>query len=413
MIVKRAGKQILLLLVGLALGLTLTEGVLRATGWVKLEAPKAEPTPLFGWRHIPNSAWWFDVSGGRVPIRINSKGLRDREFDYEKPPRVFRILVLGDSMIEGSQVAAEKTFPKQLERQLNEGNPITTFEVINTGMGGYGTDNEVLFYQYEGAKYQPDLVLLAFSMANDVYDNSHRVLPVGTPGKPPKPYFVLTGEKLQLQNFPCRCSSNELPHGFGRLKVFLRRHSALYGLTSRTLSEQFPRVASTLADLGISRGLVRQRSWMEVDGIPLPFYNFSPDFPSAWEEAWQVTRSLLALAKELVEKDKGQLVVIGIPMREQVHPEVWNEALRVYPGLTGGKWDLDKPEKTLAAALASANIPYVSLLSKFRHHARSSSQLLFYDTPQEAHLNATGQALTARIVREALHEWGLIPTKTR
>ncbi|MEN8162386.1 MAG: hypothetical protein ABFS41_20105, partial [Myxococcota bacterium] len=41
-----------------------------------------------------------------VPIVVSSRGMRDREFDLEKPPGVFRIIALGDSWTAGLGVHA-------------------------------------------------------------------------------------------------------------------------------------------------------------------------------------------------------------------------------------------------------------------------------------------------------------------
>src|SRR5574337_1459165 len=62
-----------------------------------------EPFAAYGWRHPPGrSGPWYDDHGEfKTTVRINSKGLRDVEHPYEKPPGVFRILVLGDSYMEG------------------------------------------------------------------------------------------------------------------------------------------------------------------------------------------------------------------------------------------------------------------------------------------------------------------------
>ena len=45
-------------------------------------------------------------------VKINHKGLRDREYEYKKEEGAFRILVLGDSFAAGLQVPPEETFAK-------------------------------------------------------------------------------------------------------------------------------------------------------------------------------------------------------------------------------------------------------------------------------------------------------------
>jgi hypothetical protein len=48
----------------------------------------------------------------------NSHGHRDVEVTLEKPPGVFRILVLGDSLTVGANVRQEEAYPKVLEKHL-------------------------------------------------------------------------------------------------------------------------------------------------------------------------------------------------------------------------------------------------------------------------------------------------------
>lgn len=112
--------------------------------------------------HIPNSS---SVLMG-VPVQINSKGLRDREYAYEKPAGTYRILVIGDSFAFGWGVTFEKTFPKRLEAMLRSRNHQTreyaAIEVINAGIGNYNTAQELAWLRQEGVKYGPDEVLLAY-----------------------------------------------------------------------------------------------------------------------------------------------------------------------------------------------------------------------------------------------------------
>ena len=119
-----------------------------------------------GWRNIPN---WSGVTGGKELV-INSKGLRDREYEYEKPVGVKRILVLGDSYTWGYGVRNDEIYTEFLERRLAaEGKE---WQVINSGVSGYGTDQEYLWFKSEGIKYQPDLVVVAFFVLNDPQNNT-------------------------------------------------------------------------------------------------------------------------------------------------------------------------------------------------------------------------------------------------
>ena len=119
-----------------------------------------------GWRNPPNYI-------GRTydkPLRINSQGLRDREYDFEKPDGTTRILVLGDSYTWGFDVANDDIYTEVLERTFGEEGK--RVEVINAGANGWGTDQEYLFFRDEGVRYEPDIVVLAFYVLNDFNENT-------------------------------------------------------------------------------------------------------------------------------------------------------------------------------------------------------------------------------------------------
>ncbi|MDG1893746.1 MAG: GDSL-type esterase/lipase family protein [Fuerstiella sp.] len=119
---------------------------------------------LLGWKNIPD---WKATTHNRE-LTINSKGLRDREYEYDKPDGVRRILVLGDSYVWGYGVADHEVFTEVLETRLAG----DQWQVINSGVSGWGTDQELLFLTDEGFKYSPDVVILAFFFFNDLQNNS-------------------------------------------------------------------------------------------------------------------------------------------------------------------------------------------------------------------------------------------------
>lgn len=95
---------------------------------------------------------------------INSLGLRDREYSYDKPADTYRILVIGDSVTFGFGVRLEETYSKRLEKMLNDkyGAQGRRYEVISAGVGNYNTTQELAFLKLEGYKYKPDFVLLHY-----------------------------------------------------------------------------------------------------------------------------------------------------------------------------------------------------------------------------------------------------------
>lgn len=134
-----------------------------------------------------------------MPISINSHGLRERDYPHEKPPETYRILVIGDSFTYAQEVPLERTWHELLEARLNQSSE-RPIEIIAAGVGGWSTDQELLYLRHEGCRYQPDLVLLQFTL-NDPSGNSNPNLP--------KPYFSLSpAGELTLERFPYALESD-------------------------------------------------------------------------------------------------------------------------------------------------------------------------------------------------------------
>ena len=117
----------------------------------------------------PNSEFWHTSSDGSWKFTVNKQGFRNYEdFEYEKPEGRIRIISLGDSHTQGYEVRQDYTFSAIIEKYLN--NQGYNAEVINAGISGFSTAEELVFLENEGIKYKPDFIALGF-YANDFEDN--------------------------------------------------------------------------------------------------------------------------------------------------------------------------------------------------------------------------------------------------
>ena len=145
--------------------------------------------PTLGW--IPRPLLRRDDKGERT----NSKGLRgSREFSYERPDGMRRILLLGDSFTYGYGVGDEEVYAARLAALLPD------WEILNLGVNGYGTDQQYLYWLEEGRRYAPQVVLLGYYVA-DFHRNTLSFRELA------KPRFVVDGDHLRLQ--PLRATSLE------------------------------------------------------------------------------------------------------------------------------------------------------------------------------------------------------------
>jgi GDSL-like lipase/acylhydrolase family protein len=117
----------------------------------------------------PAAHFWHTSVDGTWLFVTNDHGLRDsRNFTYDKPAGTFRVLSLGDSHTQGYEVRQDATFSAVLERYLR-GHSVNA-QVLNAGVSGYSTAEELAYLVYEGYKYRPDVVVVGF-YANDFDDN--------------------------------------------------------------------------------------------------------------------------------------------------------------------------------------------------------------------------------------------------
>ncbi len=141
----------------------------------QLLLPRYVTASGFGIRvHCPNISIHHTTLDYRVSIRTNSMGIRaDREFTYDKPEGVFRIVVLGDSFTFGYGVEVEQTYGVVLERIIKEHG--IRVEVINLGVSGAGTAEELIMLKNRGLRFAPDLVVVGYC-CNDIGNNTCSML---------------------------------------------------------------------------------------------------------------------------------------------------------------------------------------------------------------------------------------------
>jgi len=102
--------------------------------------------------------------------RTNSQGFRGTaEYALVPPERCFRIVVQGDSVTMGLGVEDDETYSRVLEDMLRRDG--IDAEVINMGIPGFGTAEELIQFHAVAKQYKPDLVVLGF-FYNDYMNNA-------------------------------------------------------------------------------------------------------------------------------------------------------------------------------------------------------------------------------------------------
>lgn len=105
-----------------------------------------------------------------VDVRVNSLGFRGGEFPSAKRPGATRVLFLGDAYTFGHGLRDADALPQVVGQEL-ERRERGRYEVINGGVYGYSTANELEFFLKYGRPLRPDLVVIVVT-TGDIFDNA-------------------------------------------------------------------------------------------------------------------------------------------------------------------------------------------------------------------------------------------------
>lgn len=246
--------------------------------------------PITGVTGKPGAEGWW-MAEGLAYVVINNEGFRDRNHAVAKEPSVFRIAVLADSFSEALQMPQERTFWSILEQRL-QSCPVFAkrrVEVLNFGVSGYGTTQELLTYRKFARKYQPNIVLLTFFIGNDLRDNVRSLSEPFGPGFVSRPFYTISGNELVLDT---RFRDVR--------KRWVRRYERL-------------RIVKLVQMIS---AWFKYRSWRIIDARAL----ISP--PDAeYERAWNVTEKVLHRLNTEVNADGGRLIVATVSTSQQAEPD--------------------------------------------------------------------------------------------
>ena len=351
--------------VGLAVSVGAAELMLRLAGIQYPAFYSFDPERGYGLRPGAAGLWSRE---GHGQVQINAAGFRGAPTSLKPQPGRLRLAVLGDSFTEALQLDEPNTLVGQLQRQLSAarqcrltaGHP-QGVEVLNFGVGGYGTAQEWLTWRHLARAYRPDLVLLLVYPGNDLQDNE----PIPRPDRP----VARLGADGQLvldnsfRNTPAARWRTSFP---GQLLEGLINHSRVLQL----LNEGKNRLANQAAPP--RRALAGQP--------PAPT-------PPASAQAWAITDALIARLNQEVAASGSRLVVASASSPDQL----WPRPSQRPP-------DPFASERRLQTLLAARGIPYLPLGPLLQHQADQQHLTLHGfsgQAPGEGHWNASGHRLAA------------------
>lgn len=347
-----------------------------------------------GWRLRPSTSGFVSVETKQY-VRINSRGFRDRERAYEKASDTIRVAVLGNSWTEALQVPLDKTYCSVLERQLTQSGCFgrKKVEVLNFGVAGYSTGQELLLLQQEVWRYHPDIILLAFYPARDIANNIRELNNAVNPEQ--SPYFVYRNGELVLDD-----SFRALPALQPREML---GQAVCYKVTEHVRVFQAVSALQQAAKIRLAMADVKERA--ERSGLDnLEYTIYTPPGTSDMQRAWQITEELLLAMRDQVKSHGADFRVVVLATRPQVNPDPAKRAELMHKlGVRDLSYaddrlrDFGVRERISVTALAPALSAYAQAHHEFVNGFNSRNL-------GAGHWNETGHRIAGETVAAALCE---------
>jgi lysophospholipase L1-like esterase len=323
-----------------------------------------EPHPVLHHTLTPGASGTMSSPEFKVHYRVNSMGLRDREYEIKKPG-TFRILVLGDSVVEGWGVEIEESWVKKLETILNQQASGVNFEVINGGVASYSPLLYYLFLKEKGLELEPDLVIMMMDM-----------------GDPGDDYAYSKSAQFEGE-VPLSC-----PGGYYKAKGFMR-----VGSKANFLFRRYSRLY-LLTDYAISslKGEATGFRPMLFDVKELP----------SWEAGWRLSKQYILLTRDLLKENNIPFIFTVAPPAFLVGPNEWQMGRKMLNFNLEGV-DFQSFFKDFKEFAQKNNIYYLDLLNYLKSYPEHP---LYYS--YDIHPNSKGHKVIAEYIFLRIGESGFL-----
>lgn len=353
-----------------------------------------------------------------VAYRINSFGLRDREYSIEKPENTYRILALGDSFTEGYGMEVEDAFVKILEKKLNSSSGSgLSYEVINGGIASYSPLLEYLFLVQKGLRLNPDMVILFydFSDLKDDYEYEKTAL-FGKDGAPFRCFPMKRVRALSSGPFErflirhCRFylyaedRINKLLYKFSADNQGKKRELAIERKRKYDLAVERKRKDDIPLSLNEQRAILREQKELVVKNRFVAFQ--SPDGIIV-EKLWEKNEKYIGLIHEMLKERGISFVLVTYPYAVEVGRTEWSEGRGEY----GFKEGIEYPQPSVVSFLRryaeEKDIPFINLYYDF---LKSDLKPLYFAF--DGHFTENGHKVAAESLFRELGKLGDAPLES-
>lgn len=364
-----------------------------------------QPTEKFGWRLMPDIDVWLRRLDYSVRYRTNSHGFHDIERNYEKPEDTFRIVVLGDSFMESYVVNYKDSFSALLESHLGK-SLNRDIEVINLGIGGYGTVQQYLMQVMEADEYDPDMILLAFLIGNDIRNNSRDLeQAIWGPNSlkvKGRPYIDSWGSDSPPQlDYPDPAYIHDQLERFNGVRE--RKDKWYEGLI---IKYYFDRFQASLQDQDhkirhdpnvLLGPYLKEFNGELGQGMGRNDYT-TKEWEEMWRESTKTTYDMIHTMQRHSHEKNQDFCVFAIPSRIALEKDKQKAVKQQFPGLA---LDFDAPHSQFKQKMSTLETCHIDLLQHFKDIYASGDGPL-YNQIVDSHWNVKGYQAASQAVADFL-----------
>lgn len=367
-------QKALLLVASITVGWTICELALRMwTPQALADKTVRVADPVFHHAMKPSASYILRQPEFEVEVKTNSLGLRDDE-PTPSDESALRILILGDSFVEGYGVPVESCFVHKLQTMLVATSGVKRVRVYNFGVAGYSPIIEYLLLKEKGLPLRPHIVVLNYDMT-DVQED----------------YLYGEDAEYDALGAPLRVKPSSLNFGKtsiipqGAFKTWLHEKSYLFSLISSFINRY-----NRYPPIGESGDIYASRFRHTID---------SSD--ENWKQYFLNSQKYIKLIAALCEQNGIRFILSVAPRGNQVSGLEWIEERKHYGwGTTVFKSAIFTSLEEFAR---TNHIPYLDMTPTFRR--RSRGDLYF---PIDGHWTNRGNQVAADTLYAFLLNHGYI-----
>lgn len=290
-----------------------------------------ERSRIYGYRHQPNSTYEIKKNCLHTYYKFNSYGFRAKEPTKRSSKK--RIVVIGDSFMEGVGVAEEERLPNLLEQN-------SSIKHVNFAMADKGTTQAYVIYDSIASKFEHSAILFSIFPVNDLIDDDPEM---GKNENSIRPCWVGEYPNYKLEFVPKNAPSQK---DYSKWKHFLKTHTYTYDA------------------LFYLKESIKEKMSDKKNYTKTGYFNYTDE---------QLNRMKYSLQKIKEKAKEKPLIVICIPSHlDLINTEKTQKSI----------------EKPLSEFCSKNNIEFIGLYDFFKRKSLTPEKEFYYSC--DSHWNAKG-----------------------